>query len=121
MLTHTLQIQQLRLPIFIGVKPKERSREQLIDIDTCLTYAQPSLGCSTDQLKDTICYSNLVKKIISCTKSMLYHLLEHLAYELHSLLTSIVEKRAKISVKVTKLTPPAPNIFGGVGYQIKTL
>ncbi|MEM7174256.1 MAG: dihydroneopterin aldolase [Bacteroidota bacterium] len=116
---HHLAVNKLRIPVFIGVKPQERARAQLIEIDFKVTFQHPPKGCVSDQLEDTVCYADLVKQVIATAQHKEYALLEHLNHTIHQALSRLLEKDIKITLKVAKLTPPIPNIFGGVSYQIQ--
>ena len=117
--THSLHINKLRIPVFIGIKIKERTRIQLVEIDLTLTFATPPKGCVSDRLEDALCYAGLVDQIVSMTRRKHYCLIEHLSHDIYKSLNEQLGTKAKVAIKTTKLTPPVPNIFGGVTYQIQ--
>lgn len=89
-------------------------------VDVLFTFITPPRGTATDCLDDTICYFQTVQRIQAYGLQKEFHLIEHLAYDIY---TIIVEGLAgaetlleKLTVTVHKVAPPIPGVHGGVSF-----
>lgn len=118
MVACNLLISDLRLWVHLGCSAEEKSSPQLVSIDVDFTFKSPPLGLTTDQLKDTICYLEVVQNIQSLVQSKQFNLIEHLTHEIYRAINNLLLRKKHIisSVKVTthKTAPPVPGVHGGV-------
>ncbi|WP_353278619.1 dihydroneopterin aldolase [Wolbachia endosymbiont (group B) of Longitarsus flavicornis] len=118
MVACNLLISDLRLWVHLGCSAEEKSSPQLVSIDVDFTFKSPPLGLTTDQLKDTICYFEVVKNIQSLVQSKQFNLIEHLTHEIYRAINNLLLRKKHIisSVRVTthKIAPPVPGVHGGV-------
>lgn len=78
-----LSLKQLKVPVYLGASREERETKQEIEINLDIMFYALPKACTTDQLKDTICYATLVDAIkIFCLKKP-FRMIEHLSYELY--------------------------------------
>ena len=74
----TVRIQNLRLRTIIGANDWEREEKQDVVINVTFEY-DTSKAITSDQLKDTVDYRSLTKKIIKKVEASDFFLLEKLA------------------------------------------
>ncbi|WP_265025286.1 MAG: dihydroneopterin aldolase [Wolbachia endosymbiont of Ephestia elutella] len=113
-----LLISDLRLWVHLGCSAEEKFSPQLVSIDIDLTFKSPPSGLTTDQLKDTICYLEVVQNIQSLVQGKQFNLIEHLTHEIYRAINNLLLRKKHIisSVRVTthKIAPPVPGVHGGV-------
>ncbi|WP_353288091.1 dihydroneopterin aldolase [Wolbachia endosymbiont (group B) of Gerris lacustris] len=118
MVACNLLISDLRLWVHLGCSAEEKFSPQLVSIDIDFTFKSPLLGLTTDQLKDTICYLEVVQNIQSLVQGKQFNLIEHLTHEIYRAISNLLLRKKHIisSVKVTthKIAPPVPGVHGGV-------
>lgn len=116
-----LTAKDYRLWVHLGCSAEEKVHSQPISIDIQLEFASPLAAMKTDALSDTFCYFNAlenIKKMVE--KHQPFNLVEHLAacvYSCvyHDLLTQNFQD-VNLTITVNKLTPPVPNLFGGMQF-----
>ncbi|WP_375604203.1 dihydroneopterin aldolase [Wolbachia endosymbiont of Anurida maritima] len=113
-----LLISDLRLWVHLGCSAEEKFSPQLVSIDIDLTFKSPPSGLTTDQLKDTLCYLEVVRNIQYFVQGKQFNLIEHLTHEIYRAINNLLLRKKHIisSVKVTthKTAPPVPGVHGGV-------
>ncbi|MBR9983165.1 MAG: dihydroneopterin aldolase [Wolbachia endosymbiont of Homalodisca vitripennis] len=118
MVACNLLISDLRLWVHLGCSAEEKSSPQLVSIDVDFTFKSPPSGLTTDQLKDTICYLEVVQNIQSLVQGKQFNLIEHLTHEIYRAINNLLLRKEHIisSVRVTthKIAPPVPGVHGGV-------
>lgn len=118
MVACNLLISDLRLWVHLGCSAEEKFSSQLVSIDVDFTFKSPPLGLTTDQLKDTICYLEVVQNIQSLVQGKQFNLIEHLTHDIYRMINDLLMQKEHIisSVKVTthKIAPPVPGVHGGV-------
>ncbi|TNK93941.1 dihydroneopterin aldolase [Wolbachia endosymbiont of Leptopilina clavipes] len=118
MVACNLLISDLRLWVHLGCSAEEKSSPQLVSIDVDFTFKSPPSGLTTDQLKDTICYLEVVQNIQSLVQGKQFNLIEHLTHEIYRAINNLLLRKKHIisSVGVTthKIAPPVPGVHGGV-------
>jgi len=108
--TPHLSIEELVLELFVGWTDEERKKKQPIQIDLSIFFPRAPLGAVSDELKDTVCYDTCVEKIREVATKKPFHLIEHLAYEIHTALTKELPMHLDLMVKVRKMEPPIPGL-----------
>ena len=107
---YILEINQLTLPILIGVEREERVIRQDISFYISINFENMPKSCKTDDISDAICYANLVEKIQLFCLNKEFHLIEHLGNSLHQhLKTALLNTEDKLYLKVCK-TPPIEKV-----------
>uniref|UniRef100_A0A3B0IZS6 dihydroneopterin aldolase n=1 Tax=Wolbachia endosymbiont of Aleurodicus dispersus TaxID=1288877 RepID=A0A3B0IZS6_9RICK len=118
MVACNLLISDLRLWVHLGCSVEENFSPQLVSIDVDFTFKSPPSGLTTDQLKDTICYLEVVQNIQSLVQGKQFNLIEHLTHEIYRAINNLLLRKKHIisSVRVTthKIAPPVPGVHGGV-------
>ena len=117
MVACNLLISDLRLWVHLGCSAEEKFSPQLVSIDVDFTFKSPPSGLTTDQLKDTICYLEVVQNIQSLVQGKQFNLIEHLTHEIYRAINNLLLRKKHIisSVRVTthKIAPPVPGVHGG--------
>ncbi len=90
-------IDELRLPVFIGVYAREKLRAQTLEISLQIGTNSQNAGKS-DVLADTIDYQKVVEKIESTTRTQHFELLEKLA---EHIATILLQEFGALSVRVS--------------------
>lgn len=86
-----------------------------MDID--IEFAQAPMAIYTDELKDSCCYFKISQNIKSFCDGKRFNLIEKLGFDIYNVVKDSIDlgkfKVKNITTKVTKLSPPIPNIYGG--------
>lgn len=106
-LTGVLSINDLVVPVRIGVTEEERSKPQDISLSIKLTFNKLPNGVFTDNINDTICYHRLCDEISAFLKEKEFSLIEKLCGDLYNLLRKN-NLFSSIALNVSK----KPNIHG---------
>ncbi len=116
-----LSIKDLRLWVHLGCSPEERTNPQPISITLKLYFTKLPKGTITDVLTDTVCYFQITKLVEEIIAGRNFNLIEHLAHTIHEAvhkyLNSLEHGDATLKVIVNKLSPPVPNVLGGVSFS----
>ena len=110
-----MQLNALELSVNLGWPKGERNKSQIVALDVTIYFPTPPKGCVTDQLEDTCCYDTLIHSIKQGIADRDFRLLEHLAHEIHQIITQNVPPELLIYVKLTK-HPAILNLTGGVTF-----
>lgn len=108
-MNYNLSLEDLTIPVKLGCSDAERSLPQMVVIQLVLSYLDFPVECQSDDIKDAICYGAVTKSIQEYCDDKQFHLIEHLGYQLHSMLKKSIAKNIKISLSVSK-KPPIANI-----------
>lgn len=84
----SLFINNIDLPIHLGWTDNERAEQQVVQIDIEVFFTAPPKACVTDNLDDTYCYDQIIQILFDKTKDKQYHLVEHLAQQIHQIVKS---------------------------------
>ncbi len=110
----TIHIKELSVDCILGVSEKERSKKQTVLIDILLTIdAQRS--AKTDNIHDTVNYSDVRKEIIALVEKSQFHLLEALN---HAILDICLSKKGILSATVTVNKPKIYSDTKGVSMSM---
>lgn len=90
----SLEIKQLELVIHLGWPEKERSKRQLVLADLHIHFNESPKACVSDHLDDTVCYASLIKQLVAQTQDKTFHLIEHVAENLYTLLKAALPPQA---------------------------
>jgi len=102
-------INNLILSLNIGLFEEERATPQPISISVKIFFKDIPKGCVSDEIEGTICYDKICQKIKEIANKKEYKLLEHLCHEIFIQIKQLITPH-KISVSVTKLTPPVSGL-----------
>ena len=97
-----LTINALELELFLGWPTEERMRKQIVTLDLQIKLPVVPEACESDDLKDTVCYRDLIEKLRAAIATSKYHLIEHVTAKVYSTLKSILPAESVISVSLTK-------------------
>ena len=85
-----------------------------------MNFQAPPVGVINDNLEDTVCYSRLVKNIKNFCRDKKFNLVEHLTAEIYKVVNESLQQNRSLvtSINVTthKISPPVPDIHGGVTF-----
>ena len=101
-ITAQMVLHQLEFFVFLGWEQAERAAKQRITIDIHLEFAELPAACITDNLADTLCYDTLKQTIHHHLAHKEFHLLEHLTYDIFTVVKNALSLQHKIMVCVTK-------------------
>ena len=90
LLCSSLSLEQLKVPVFLGVSQAERKTKQTIEINLTIWFTELPKACHTDQLEDTICYAQLIDMIKNFCLKKPFCLIEYLGYELYKFLKKTI-------------------------------
>ena len=115
-----LRIIDLRLWVHLGCSTEERANPQAVSVDVVIPFVQLPKGAYTDKLEDSVCYRRMIELIQDIVKTKEFNLVESLTLTIHQLLTSYLVTTdyhdLALKVIVKKLSPPIPNLYGGVSF-----
>ena len=104
----------------LGYSEQERYQTQCVSFTIAINFAQNPKATLSDDLNDSFCYAEAISLVREHIKNKHYKLIEYLATEVHNILnSSLIQKKFKntnLSVTVLKLSPPVPDIHGGVSF-----
>lgn len=112
----TLFIRRLELTIHLGWTDEERQQEQIVLLDVDITFAKPPQACITDDLQDTLCYATLIAYLRENIEKKNFRLIEHLGFEIFTLIKTHLSLPATVQVHITK-HPSIPGLSGGVCFS----
>lgn len=112
-----LSINQLNLFVSLGWPDHERLDKQAIIMDVDMVFPTPPLACTTDQLQDTLCYSDLINALRPALEGKTFHLIEHLAQDAYNILKAALPAHSLIKVSVLK-HPAILGLAGGVTFTL---
>lgn len=115
-----LAINNLALEVNLGWPDAERKKQQTILLDLTIEFNEPPIACSSDELKDTVCYSELILQIKREIDAKPFHLIEHLGAEVYKIAKAYIPFDCKIAVRISKF-PEIPGLAGGVYFNFKDI
>lgn len=113
----SIQITNMRLRTYIGINEWEQENKQDVLININIECSAKSLlACASDDIKDTINYKAISKKVISCVEESRFYLVEKMAAAILAIVldTPLV---TSASVKVEK--PGALRFSDSVGVSLQ--
>lgn len=116
-----LQISGLHLFVHLGTTESERIKKQEVKVDINIYLSGSPQVCFSDNINDAICYDQICQLISQTSQKKEFHLIEHLSYTLYQSLKEQVFANYKISLRLTKLSPPIENLKGGASFYISDL
>lgn len=117
-LPRRMTIRDYRLDALIGVTEAERSLKQPLSISLVVRFGAPPPGETSDRIEDVLCYGELCGVVSRIVNARPYQLIEHLAAEIHAVVTGRLKRDDSLSVSVTKMSPPIAGVVGGATYEI---
>lgn len=114
----SLSIKQLNLFVSLGWPEKERLEKQSILMDIDIDFNTAPSACVSDQLQDTLCYSDLIESLRNTLENQTFHLIEHLCHAAFHLLKPSLPSDARLHISVLK-HPAILGLAGGVAFSMK--
>jgi len=115
-----LSILDLRIWVHLGCSDQEKFNPQLVSLDIELYFKSLPEGATSDKLEETVCYSQLVLNVKSFCQNRKFNLIEYLTAEIYKVVEESLNPHRSLiaSIKVTghKMSPPVPDIHGGVTF-----
>ncbi len=112
-----IELNGLKLHVFLGWTPGERTRQQEVTLDVSFVFASLPRACHTDQLDDTICYdqiTTIIKKVIAQRE---FRLIEHLGHELYQAIKRTLSIPVKLELRLNK-KPAITDLTKGVTFSL---
>lgn len=114
-LTNQFFIQSLKLNVRLGWPEEERKQLQMVFLDADISFPEPIKACFSDDLKDTVCYADLISNVHQFLETKSFRLLEHLTYELFSFFKTKLPAHTHLTLSVTKY-PDLPGLTEGIRF-----
>ena len=115
---HTLSIRDLSLPVHLGCLPDERREAQEVRFRVECRFHKAPRGIETDEIDETVCYSQISEILRKHCASGEFKLIERLAVEAFYLLRELVPtETCALALSVHKVKPPVPGLLGGSHYS----
>lgn len=112
----SILIQGLELKINLGWTPDEQAKVQTIMLNITLAFLEPLPACLSDNLDDTICYDQLIRKIKSALAAKHFRLIEHVGFEVYQLIKNTIPIQTHVTTQITK-KPKIEGLTGGVTFS----
>lgn len=112
----TLEINNLVLPLNIGLTEQERSVPQDININIKITFNSLPKACYSDNIDETICYERLVTLIKEFCKNNQFKLIENLTFKLHNYIQGLISDNS-VELTISK-KPPIDSIKGNCSFTL---
>lgn len=112
-----MSLEELLVPMHIGVTEGERANKQDIKISFSLFFPEAPKACQTDALEDTECYHKIADVVRAYCASHEVKLLEFLCHELYQQVRSIIAAPVKLWVRVEKCNPPIEGLQGATSFE----
>ena len=115
-----MTIQDFEVWVHLGCSSEEQKYMQPVHYNFEINFANPVLGCRSDQLEDAVDYIKIanILKTISTEKN--FRLIEHLNHQaFNAVLEYLKSKNLKAEVKlsVKKIRVPIENLRNGVVFS----
>lgn len=111
-----LFIKNIELKMRLGCLPEEKEAPQRVDVDVLIEFKSTPEGCLSDELCDTICYTEVISVIVAYSGSRHFNLLESFAYGSYQRLKQMCGDSNLVLVKVHKVNPPVSHHGVGAEY-----
>ena len=115
MISSSIQLNALKLDVFLGWPDAERMQQQTIFVDVHLRFPLPPKACISDDLQDTFCYDTLVKQIKTHLGHRHFRLLEYLGQDIYQCIKQNLQNDILVKIHLTK-QPAIENLTGGVTF-----
>lgn len=110
----SLLINNLELSVHLGWPEKERAKKQIVQVSIEFFFTKPPKACVSDDLADTFCYDDLIKKLKEKTSQKQFYLIEHLAHEIYAQIKQLISMN--IMIHLTK-KPKISGLRNGVCFS----
>ena len=108
----------------LGCSEQEKYNAQCVSFNIDIEFSTTPQGAMSDDLKDAFCYAEATNLIKSTIENKNYNLIEHLATDVHNILTINLQNQkfynTALSVTIIKLSPPVVDIHGGVSFTYRS-
>ena len=111
-------IKNLKVYAYHGVNDEEKQNGQIFMIDVKLKFKNLLQPCTSDDLKDTVNCSQVIKTILRVATEKSYDLFETVAEKIASAILAEYSLVEKVSVCVKKPMAPIKVSFDYVGVKI---
>ena len=113
-----LRFSGARMQVCLGCSTQERVTPQDVDLEVSIRFAELPTACETDDLKDTVSYSDLIDAARALCRDREFKLIERLGAELYARLRPELPGGAQLWLRVTKLHPPVEGLHDGVSFSL---
>ncbi|MCQ3813708.1 MAG: dihydroneopterin aldolase [Acidimicrobiia bacterium] len=113
--TDVIQLRGLRLGCICGVLPQEQKQRQPYEFD--VDVVANLTATTSDELTDTLDYSELLDRIEAVTVNETFQLFERLAQRIAEVVLADA-RVVEVTVEVRKLRPPVTQFLNSSGVRI---
>ena len=107
----------LPLELNLGVTEQERATPQKVLLHFALTHPSPPVGCTSDKIEDTLCYSTICKGLKKAVVGKSFALIEKLAAEMVQTIRTMIPPEVGVMVEIEKLS--VTYIEGSVRFRLE--
>ncbi len=115
-LTSELFIPSARLNVHLGYNEDERALAQEVNLSIRIQFPVLPPACQTDELRDTICYAQIINSLRGYLFKQRYSLIERLGYDIYTYINEKLPDQTQLGIKITKLYPPLEKVPEGVAF-----
>lgn len=114
-----LSIEELSYQVSLGVSEQERSKPQDVFISVTLRFPTLPMACESDLLKNTVCYSDIEKKMAALCESKSFSTIENLAFLCLKQVETLCSAGTHLTLKVHKINPPLGRKSKGATFTLE--
>jgi len=103
---YSITLKDLALKLNLGLTSQERSKKQTVLLQIRILFPKKPLACISNDIKDTVCHSTLIKIIQDFCKNKTFILIEELSEQLLNLIKNNIPNKCKVCLQVQKKRPP---------------
>ncbi|MET0156198.1 MAG: dihydroneopterin aldolase [Rickettsiales bacterium] len=111
-----LTVRDVRVAVKLGATEGERAAPQEVSVHLDVIFRKPPYGCVSDDLKNTLCYDALCKKVESLCADNAFALIERFAFAVYEALKQDVGEANGLVVQAVKISPPVDCMRGGAAF-----
>jgi dihydroneopterin aldolase len=106
-----LDIADYEMYVIIGDHASERYEKRKIVIDVSFRFTKDNSACKSDNISETVCYSDLVDFMEKKLQNTEFRLVERAAQFLYDEISAYLNDVSILKyIKVTKVAPPVKNV-----------
>jgi FolB domain-containing protein len=123
-----LQIDRLRLPVFLGYEEGERQKAQAVELDIRFFFRARPASCASETMP-FLCYDKLTQALLAYVNGKEFQLIEYLSTEIMQVIRANISAQlpelspedVRVLLTLHKCHPPVPAIQGGVRIVLSDL
>lgn len=117
MTEYSIILKDLALELNLGLTSQERSSQQTVMLQIKIIFPKKPLACSSNDIKDTVCYATLIKIIQDFCRHQQFILIEELGEQLFTVIKNNIPPKCRLQLQVQKHRP-LPELLNSI-FEIK--